>query len=143
MSANVVIPKELFPKEETFFYGELLTTKPKKIYPSELLKVTKDISILEFLTKDESLGSEVKADCLQKLKSLEDERSKIPVENENLNEVFQKPFICTLLKNGLVLFKFEIGSLSKEKTVTNAEIVLLGQKYSFVRDYKDKLGRSF
>ncbi|MBK7510676.1 MAG: hypothetical protein IPI76_00170 [Chloracidobacterium sp.] len=73
MSANVVIPKELFPKEETFFYGELLTTKPKKIYPSELLKVTKDISILEFLTKDESLGSEVKADCLQKLKSLEDE----------------------------------------------------------------------
>ena len=42
MASQVVIPKDLFPKEETFFYGERIKENEIKVFASEILKVDKD-----------------------------------------------------------------------------------------------------
>ncbi len=126
IDAQVVIPKELFPKEETFFFGERI--KQFQVDPKTIKRVGINNKILSLKNLIEKFNFDDAKK--EQLKTELDFNSGIrsTIKESISNDIYKTPFFTKLLiqeSKGFLTINFDEIYFSKTKKIIEIEITLI------------------
>jgi hypothetical protein len=134
ISAQVVIPQELLPKSETFFFGERLKQFQIPPYSKERAKNNLDIACVNFEIANLNLGTDAENKKKADLIAYKAQNIFLRKTEESEYDIYITPIYSSVIINnnkGAVIISFNDLFFKENKAIKSARAIILDKEYLF------------
>jgi len=134
INAQVVIPQELLPKADTFFFGEKLKQFQINPYAKERAKNNLDIARTSFEIANLNLGSVIENEKNEELVNYKAQNIFLRKTEDSQYDIYKTPIYCSVIINnnkGAILLGFNDLFFKESKVIKSAKVMVLDNDYPF------------